>query len=216
MTTPHDQVEHAINVHTHQRGERKAWAPSEEWFDAYNRYATEPRTTYASLAREFGLTPATVKNKLRVVQEMLAEDVVKDVNIHRVDQIKKLEWAARESQLAWEASKGEKRTVRTITKGTSEDGEKTYTDVTTTTSQGMPTYLAEFRMSLADIRKITGADAPEKLALSVQTDEMPIGDQLKDATARLRGALGDRADRVIATQESSTPALPAERNGDDE
>jgi lambda repressor-like predicted transcriptional regulator len=109
----------------------------------------------ADIAREVGLSPATVKRELRKLETQWREQASEDLAAVKARELMKLERMEREAFRQWERSK---RAHRKVVK----DGETTRKEVTGQT--GDPRYLQTVVTIMDRRNRLLGLDMPTKIA----------------------------------------------------
>ena len=138
------------------QNEREAW-----------RLRTVERLTEPEIAGRLGVSQSTVSRMLRRVEKRLAREFAEQAERVKARQAALLDHVVSEALAGWERSTDDAVTERSVS-----DGEKTTTTTERRGQAGAPSFLAECRAALADIRAIYGLDAPKKQDLT--TGGQPI------------------------------------------
>lgn len=166
-------------------------------------------TTYR-IAAEIGITQSAVWKMLRRVEQRVLAGLKDSVVRMKATQTAQLENLLDEALQAWEKSKEPAQSVtkRTVTgQGDNPTVEETVTQQMKGQC-GNPTFLAEARDVLADLRKVWGIDAPTKVAPTTPDGaeawhiEFTKDEQLQLVTEVLR--------RLGIPDDSPEPHLPSE------
>ena len=168
------------------------------------------------IAKKFGLNRTYIHNIKYRVERWYLPQFAGEVREIRLKQTQLLLKQYDEAELAWERSKQSAVKVSMKRTGSTGPFEKTET---TEEQCGDPRYLDIMLKCLADIRKIWGADAPEKIA---NTDSQ--GNDVSDAArtqydellAAIRGVVpsgGGGVTKAIAQSPASAEERPAEVPG---
>ena len=123
------------------------------------------------IATELGMNLSAVSRMLARLNNEFKLKLAKDIEDVKSDQIARLEHIAREAYDAWERSKETNKSVRQK-KAISNGQQLGITEQTNEAREqyGDPRYLKECREAMAEIRKITGADAAIKFQHSGDKD----------------------------------------------
>jgi predicted transcriptional regulator len=204
---------HRARRRTKGRGGQHGWEP---------RPRIEARTQRAVALAIQGWTQHEIAADLRVsqaaVSKMLARadarvlpELAEHVERHKVRQTQRLEHLYAELLRAWDRSKADstrRRQRKSDPAGGGTGAGQTVAEVTVESRQGEAQYLEEARKVLADLRKVWGLDAPQRLDLRASRSPW---DGLSDDELRQRltqqDALLRRADAVI----DHTPRTRGER-----
>jgi hypothetical protein len=118
--------------------------------------------THPMIARELGISEATVKRELRILKQEWRESALEDVGYMKQRELRKLDNLEREALEEWERSKGD--FSRSIVETQSSTGTRQRTESGGQT--GDPRYLTAI-IAIHDRRaKLYGLDAPTKTALT--------------------------------------------------
>ena len=165
--------------------------------------ASELRLSHAELGRKHGLSADRISQIVRAESERLADELADGQRGLAARQTAALFCIAREAMDAWRESKQPQRTItrRVPGEGALRDGGGSATE-TKRNQAGDPRLLDIGMKALADIRKIWGAEAPQKVDLSGTIE-------IDDASARL--------DAVTSELERLLPSVlnPRSENSDD-
>jgi predicted transcriptional regulator len=115
------------------------------------------------IAADLGISQAAVSKILKRVELRLLRELSETVDRQKVRQTVRLEHVFAEAMRAWTESKAD-RTRRRQRKSESGAG-ASLAELTVENSHGDPRYLGEARQALADVRKLWGLDAPQKVDL---------------------------------------------------
>lgn len=151
-------------------------------WDAWKKH-TEGGKTQTQIAEEFGVNQATISRDLDWCSKLVIPDLKEHIVRVKVEQVETLRYLVSEMLAQWEASKGTKKVVTRVQKGERikdpETGAVLHEPVVIITQNetellGDIKYTQEARASMADIRRILGADAPLLMAQSVDISGSPI------------------------------------------
>jgi predicted transcriptional regulator len=117
------------------------------------------------IADDLGISRAAVSKLLKRVETRLLRELADTIERQKVRHSLRLEHLFAESMRAWIESKHDatRRRQRKSQGGTG--GDALVAEVTTENQSGDPRYLAEARKAMADLRKVWGLDAPQKMDL---------------------------------------------------
>ena len=195
---------------TTSRGGKQGWEP------ATRLRAREQRAvslavqgwTQSDIARDLRVSQAAVSKILARADARALPELVERVERQKVRQTQRLEHLFTELMRAWEHSKAD-ATRRRQRKSESARGTKggatTMSEVVIEAQYGDPRYIEETRKVLADLRKLWGVDAPQRL--DVRASRSPL-DQLSEAELLDRLTQQDallRRTGVVLERPSSTP-----------
>jgi hypothetical protein len=132
------------------------------------------------IAAALGISQPAVSKILRRVEERLLADVAWKVERQRARHTVRLEFIYGEALHAWQASKLEtlRRRQRKTEGGT---GGATIAEIVSENRDGDPRYLDEARKALADLRKLWGVDAPERMSINAATPFASMSDAALEA-----------------------------------
>lgn len=150
--------------------------------------ALERRTKVASLmlqgvvgqteiARRLGMDAsqrASIHRDVKWIFEKWKREAIRDFDAERGKQKAYLTHIAAEALAAWERSKVEKQTTRTKRRTGGEGGTTDEAEVKKELRDGNPAYLAEARAAFAQIAKLLGLDAAQKVTLGGDASAPPI------------------------------------------
>ena len=129
------------------------------------------------------------------------------VERQKAKQAARLEHLFAESRQAWEQSKADTKRRRQRVSAPSEGGSgKNFAELTTENQHGDPRYLEECRKALADLRKLWGLDAPQKVDLRAARNpfaELPEA-QLRELLDR-QNKLLEAGERPAVVDVTPTP-----------
>ena len=163
--------------------------------------ASELRLSHAELGRKHGLSADRISQIVRAESERLADELADGQRGLAARQTAALFCIAREAMDAWRESKQPQRTITRRVPGEGaghREGGGSATE-TKRNQSGDPRLLDIGMKALADIRKIWGAEAPQKVDLSGTIE-------VDDATGRL--------DQVTAELERLLPSVVNPRSED--
>jgi predicted transcriptional regulator len=169
--------------------------------------------TQQQIAADLGVSQAAVSKMLRRIDERVLRDLQNAVERHKVRQNQRLEHLYAEAMRAWTASKTDttRRRQRRTHIGAGQ-AEATVAEIISENQHGDPRYLDEARKAMADLRKLWGLDAPQKIdvrAVRNRFDEMTEED-LRTELARQVQLLQAATPVAIVTEPRPLPC----RDGD--
>jgi DNA-binding CsgD family transcriptional regulator len=139
----------------------------------------EGRTQH-QIAASLGISQPAVSKILRRVEDRMLADVPIKVERQRARHTVRLEFIYGEAIHAWQASKQE--TMRRRQRQTdSGDGGTTIAEIVSENQHGDPRYLDEARKALADLRKLWGLDAPERVSIEASSPFASMTDDALEA-----------------------------------
>ena len=151
------------------------------------------------IAAELGVDRSTVTKALQRVERRVLAHLEDSISQLKVRQTAQLEYLAAEAVSAWEASKRPAETTRTVIERAetpadddARAGEARKPEVivkTTLTVKGQsgdPRFLNAAREALADVRKLWGLDAPQRIELTKDAGSQ-LPDKLEEAFRRIYG-----------------------------
>jgi predicted transcriptional regulator len=151
------------------------------------------------IASDLGISQAAVSKLLTRVEARVLRDLAETLERQKARHTLRLEHLYSEAMRAWTDSQAD-ATRRRQRKSRGGRGEATVAEIVTENQHGDPRYLDEARKMLADLRKLWGLDAPQKVDLRAARN--PYGDLSEDA---LREEIA-RQERLL----SSASAGPAD------
>jgi predicted transcriptional regulator len=158
------------------------------------------------IATDLGISQAAVSKILKRVEERALRELSGVVQRQKARQALRLEHIYSESMRAWERSKAEstRRRQRKTQPGQGGSG-STVAEITVEAQHGDPRFLDEARRALADLNKLWGLDAPQRVDLRASRNPFAdlTEDQLRDLSAQQRSLID--ASRSLA---STTVELP--------
>ena len=159
-------------------------------------HTLEGRTQH-SIATALGISQPAVSKIARRVEERLLADQACKVERHRARHTFRLEHIYGQAMQGWQDSKQEG--LRRRQRKTEHDGGtgSTVAELISENRHGDPRYLDEARKALADLRKLWGVDAPERLSIDASTHYATMTDA--DLEAELV--------RHVRLLQSSAPAI---------
>ena len=119
--------------------------------------------TQAQIAADLGISQAAVSKLLKRVETRVLRETVDTLARHKVRQTQRLEHIVAESLQAWHASKSEHTRRRQRKIDRSGGADQTLAEIVVDPRHGDPRYLDEARKALADVRKIWGLEAPQRV-----------------------------------------------------
>lgn len=170
--------------------------------------------TQPQIAADLGISQAAVSKIVRRVEERVLHELTAVVGRQKARHTLRLEHLYAEAMRAWDQSKSDttRRRQRKTQSGTGGPG-ATVAEIVVENQHGDPRYLDESRKALADLRKLWGLDAPQKV--DVHASRNPYDGLSEDA---LREEL-ERQGRLLAAADpclSDTPATTSEEPSDDD
>ena len=135
---------------------KKLYKPDKRDLAIYYEYTRTTRTQ-EDIAKDYSLSRERIGAIVKKVSTFVYPEMRSKINSLRVVQTHRLEAIFEEAMFAWHRSQND-----TVTTKNGKDGQ----EVTHKTSSGDPRHLAEAMKALADIRRIWGADEPEKVEVS--------------------------------------------------
>lgn len=170
---------------TAQSKRKQPWKPSKRDLRIYLEYAKGSKSQ-PQVAEEFGLSQPRVCTILKMVQDWMWNETMHDIRLVKMQQVQSLTYIYREAMRAWERSKTASRSLSTK----KSDGKVTEQTRSLKSSQGDPKYLDIAMKALADIREVTGANAPVEIR---HTGELRVaGLSLRDAILQKKKQLDER------------------------
>ena len=136
--------------------------------------------TQEQIAAELQITQQAVSKILARVSDRYLKQVEAKVGRIKAQQTAQLEQIVSESMDAWERSKKPQRTLTTVTRTGAEGQTSEQTTQQAVEQVGDVAYLDQARAALADLRKVWGIDAPQKVEHSgemTQILEYPAPDE---------------------------------------
>ena len=145
-----------------------------------------------AIGAELGISQAAVSKLLKRVEERALRDLSGVVQRQKARQALRLEHIYSESMRAWERSKAEstRRRQRKTQPGPGGSG-TTVAEITVEAQHGDPRFLDEARRALADLNKLWGLDAPQRLDLRAARNPFAdlTEDQLRELAAQQRALI---------------------------
>lgn len=151
-------------------------------------------------AAELGISQAAVSKILRRVDQRALEELRATVEQQKVRHTWRLDHLYAESMRAWEQSKSDTtRRRQRKTDSASGDAGATVAEIVVENQYGDPRFLEEGRKALADLRKLWGLDAPQKVDLRASRSpyEALSDDALREEVTRQA--------RLVAASDPSSP-----------
>jgi predicted transcriptional regulator len=158
------------------------------------------------IAADIGVSQAAVSKILARIEQRLLRELSETVERQKVRQTVRLEHLYAEGVRAWEASKADATTKKQRKTQTAAGGTGSVAEIVVENSHGDPRYLGEARQALADMRKVWGLDAPQKMDLRAARN--PYHDLNED---ELRQKLAEQ-ERLLergTSADSASTDLPA-------
>jgi hypothetical protein len=121
--------------------------------------------TQGEIAKDLRVSQAAVSKILARADARVLPEMLDHVERQKVRQTQRLEDLFAEARRAWDQSKGDatRRRQRKTDATARSGGAHTIAEVTVESQHGDPRYLDEMRRLLADLRKLWGLDAPQRL-----------------------------------------------------
>ena len=168
--------------------------------------------TQRETADAVGITQAAVSAIVRRVEERLLADLAYKVDRQRARQTLRLEHVYRQSMQAWQDSKQEGlRRRQRKTENDSSTG-STVAELISENRYGDPRFLDEARKALADLRKVWGVDAPERVSIDAVSHFASMSDKALEVELARHLRLVQPSSQAIDV----TPALPPINGGNHE
>lgn len=142
-------------------------------------HVLEGRTQH-QIADALGISQAAVSKIARRVEERLLADLACKAERQRARQTLRLEHIYGQAMRAWQDSKQEG--LRRRQRKTEHDGGagSTVAELISENRHGDPRYLDEARKALADLRKVWGIDAPERVSIDAVSVFASMSDEALD------------------------------------
>ena len=137
--------------------------------------------TQSEIAQDLRVSQAAVSKILARADARALPELVERVERQKVRQTQRLEHLFAELMRAWQQSKADatrRRQRKSESAEAGSGGAHTMAEVIVETQHGDPRYMEESRKVLADLRKLWGLDAPQRL--DVRAGRSPL-DQLSEA-----------------------------------
>jgi predicted transcriptional regulator len=115
--------------------------------------------TQTAIAKQLGAAQSTVSADLKAIEAQWRESAVRDFDIVRGVELRKLERIEREAWEAWERTKKPAQSAVMTT-----DGEQQKTQKTVKEQHGDPRFLEAIQRCIASRRALLGLDAPVRVA----------------------------------------------------
>ena len=132
------------------------------------------------IAADLGVSQAAVSKILRRVEERVLRELTAVIERQKVRHTLRLEHLFAEAMRAWDQSKSDStRRRQRKTQSAPGDPGGSIAEIVVENQHGDPRYLDEGRKALADLRKLWGLDAPQKL--DVHASRNPFEDMSDDA-----------------------------------
>ena len=164
------------------------WEPSARDLEIYAEVVKGNRTP-AAIGADHGIPRQRVNQIADKIESWLAPQYMERIREIKAGHTGRLMHMYHQAMEAWDASKG-KVIIRTVKSGGKYGVEKSRRSEH---RNGNPTYLAEARACLAEIRKIWGADAPLKVEHS---GEIRVAGDVEGARQRMRDELAKRLSKL--------------------
>lgn len=146
--------------------------------------------TQVQIAEALGIQQSTVSNDLKRVQEHWRESAVRDFDLARETELKRIDRVEREAWGAWERSQKPAQTAVT-----SDDPHQRRSKRVLKNQHGDPRYLDIVHKCIASRRALLGLDAPTRT--EIKTDGIPL-DQRRDRITTIVAALCDRRAAAVS------------------
>jgi predicted transcriptional regulator len=162
------------------------------------------------IAQELGVSQAAVSKMLARADARSFRELITQIERQKVRQTQRLEYLFRELMRAWTQSQTDAtRRRQRQTTSTGGGGSAQSFELTVATQHGDPRYVEEMRKVLADLRKLWGLDAPQRLDVRATAtpfdglDDHALLARLADQDAQLRrlGLIVDVPPQTPATSE---------------
>lgn len=142
----------------------KPWEPTAQQLEVYHRFIAGE--SQSDLSPVYRVAQQTISHWVRQINAWLVPQFINTVREIRCQHTEHLTHLFQEAMKAWERSKQDAVT-KTEESGTGgEDGGSWSKEGTTTRGQaGNPSFLAEARAALREIREMWGADSPKRIDL---------------------------------------------------
>ena len=152
------------------------------------------------IAADLAVSQAAVSKILRRVEERVLRELTAVIERQKVRHTMRLEHLFAEAMRAWDQSKSDstRRRQRKTQSGSGDPG-GSIAEIVVENQHGDPRYLDEGRKALADLRKLWGLDAPQKV--NVRAERSPYEGLSDDA---LRDEVARQA-RLLAAGDPTTP-----------
>jgi len=153
------------------------------------------------IAADLGITQPAVCKLLKRIETRLQHELAETSQRQRVRQTLRLEHLYAEAMRAWNESKADTTRRRQRKTQGANGGDATVAELVVENAHGDPRYLDEARKALADLRKLQGLDAPQKVDLRASRDpyEGMSEEALRAEVARGAQLLGLSTPIVIDT-----------------
>lgn len=163
--------------------------------------------TQHDIARDLRVSQAAVSKILARADARALPALIDHVERQKVRQTQRLEYLFAELMRAWDQSKADatRRRQRKSEPGGGDRGVHTIAEVTVETQYGDPRYMEEMRKVLADLRKLWGIDAPQRL--DVRATRSPF-DQLSEPELLARLAEQDALLRRTGVIDALSATVP--------
>ena len=135
--------------------------------------------TQQHIADALGISQPAVSKIVRRVEDRLLADLADKADRQRARQTLRLDYIYAEAMAAWQDSKQE--ALRRRQRKTEHDGgESTVAELVSENRHGDPRFLDEARKALADLRKLWGIDAPERVSIDSVSVFASMSDEVLD------------------------------------
>ncbi len=124
------------------------------------------------IARELGVSQAAVSKILARADAKALPDMVEHVTRLKVRQTQRLEHLFGELMRAWDQSKADATRRRQRQSDSGDGSGQTIAEVVVEAQYGDPRYMEQMRKVLADLRKVWGVDAPQRV--DVRASRTPL------------------------------------------
>ena len=111
------------------------------------------------IARHIGVTQPTISLDLREIQKQWRDSAIRDFDVLRERELKKIERVEREAWAAWERSRKPAQSAVVNVDGRGQKTQKKLTE-----QCGDPRYLDQIQKCIAGRRALLGLDAPTRIA----------------------------------------------------
>lgn len=154
--------------------------------------------TQHRIAADLGISQAAVSKLLARVDARALRELTEAISRQKVRQTQRLEHVVAEALQAWDASKSDHTRRRQRKSEPTTGASQTVAEILIEPRHGDPRYLDEARKALADVRKMWGLDAPQRL--EVRPVRNPYEEWTDEALA---GEIVRQTQLIAATREGA-------------
>jgi len=140
----------------------------------------EGRTQH-QIATSLAISQPAVSKIVRRMEARLLADIAQRVDHQRARHTLRLEFLYGEAMRAWRASQSETLRRRQRKTDGGDTGGQTIAEIISENRHGDPRFLDEARKALADLRKLWGIDAPERMTIEAATPFAAMSDAALEA-----------------------------------